>query len=306
MFVIPDDFKREMIALHEDEGRVWLDRLPAILAACEERWGITIGSPFANLSFHYVARAVRADGTSVVVKACSPTGEFFQESTALRLFDGQGMAQLLACDTDDEVMLLESLQPGTVLTTMEDDERAISIAAGVMRRLWRPVPTEHPFKSVFDWGKGFIRLRQHFDGGNGPFPKVLLEEAETLYAELSTSMAASVLLHGDLHQDNILAATRQPWLAIDPKGLTGEPAYETGSLLRNPLPQLLQMPQPGRVLARRIDQLADELGLDRGRIRNWGLAQSVLAAWWSVEDFGSVSEDQLTCASLLAEIKGEG
>ncbi len=302
MFVIPDNFKREMIALHEDEGRVWLDRLPVILAACEERWAITIGSPFANLSFHYVTPAVRADGTEVVVKACSPTGEFLQESTALRLYDGHGVAQLLVCDTADEVMLLEGLQPGTVLTTMEDDEQAISIAASVMRQLWRPVPAEHPFKSVFDWGKGFTRLRQHFGGGNGPFPKALLEEAETLYAELSASMAASVLLHGDLHQDNILAATHQPWLAIDPKGLIGEPAYETGSLLRNPLPEILQVPQPRRLLARRIDQLAEELGLDRARVRNWGLAQSVLAAWWSIEDFGQVSEAELACASLLAEL----
>lgn len=101
MFVIPDDFKREMIALHEDEGRVWLDHLPTILAACEERWAITIGSPFANLSFNYVAHALRTDGTKVVVKACSPTGEFLQESTALRLFDGHGMARLLASGTTD-------------------------------------------------------------------------------------------------------------------------------------------------------------------------------------------------------------
>ncbi len=302
MFVIPDDFKREMIALHEDKGHVWLDRLPVILAACEKRWELTIGSPFANLSFNYVAHATLADGTSVVVKACSPTGEFISESTALRLFDGHGMARLLAYDLADEVMLLEDLQPGTVLTTMEDDERAISIAASVMRQLWRPVPSQHPFKTVFDWGKGFTRLRQHFGGGNGPIPAALLEEAETLYAELSASMATPVLLHGDLHQDNILAAQRQPWLAIDPKGLIGEPAYETGSLLRNPLPQILQVPQPGRLLARRIDQLAEELELDRVRIRNWGLAQSVLSAWWSIEDFGHVSETALACATLLAEL----
>ncbi len=302
MFIIPDDFKREMIALHGDKGHIWLDRLPAILAACEERWAITIGSPFANLSFNYVAHAVQADGTNVVVKACSPTSEFISESTALRLFDGHGMAQLLAYDSTDEVMLLESLQPGTALTAIEDDERAISIAAGVMRQLWRPVPPDHPFKSVFDWGKGFTRLRLHFNGGNGPFPATLLAAAETLYAELSASMATPVLLHGDLHQDNILAAQRQPWLAIDPKGLIGEPAYETGPLLRNPLPQILQVPHPGRLLARRIDQLSDELDLDRARIRDWALAQSVLSAWWCIEDFGQVSEEYLACAALLASL----
>jgi streptomycin 6-kinase len=50
------------------------------------------------------------------------------------------------------------------------------------------------------------------------------------------------------------------------------------------------MPAPGRVLARRIDQLAEELGFDRVRIHGWGLAQAVLSMWWSVEDEGAFSE----------------
>ena len=129
-----------------------------------------------------------------------------------------------------------------------------------------------------------------------------IEEAETLFAELSASMAAPVLLHGDLHHDNILAAQRHPWLAIDPKGLIGEQAYETGALLRNPLQQLLQVPQPSRILSRRIDQLAEELALDRMRIRGWGLAQAVLSAWWSVEDHGLIGRNAIICAELLASI----
>ena len=303
MFDIPDKFAREMTALHGAKGVDWLGRLPAILAACERRWGITLGPAYADLSFHYVAPAVRREGTAVVVKACSPTGEFMQEAEALRLFDGRGMVRLLEYDTSDEVMLLERLEPGTLLRTVEDDEEVTSIAASVMREFWRPAPQEHPFPTVSDWGRGFVRLRRHYEGGYGPFPYALLEEAEALYAELSASMAEPMLLHGDLHHDNILAAQREPWLAIDPKGLVGEPAYETGALLRNPLPQLLELPQPGRVLARRVNQLAEKLGFDRARVRGWGLAQAVLSAWWSVEDFGVVSDTAIACAELLASIK---
>ncbi len=303
MFNIPDDFVRRMIAVHNEEGLAWLERLPTILANCEQRWGLTLAPPFAHLSYHYVAPAVRADGTPVVVKVCSPTGEFEREAEALRLFDGRGMVQLLDYYRQEEVLLLECLEPGTLLGTLKDDEKATSYAADVMRQLWRLIPPGHQFPSVGDWGRGFIRLRQRYDGGTGPFPPALLAEAETLYAELSASMSESVLLHGDLHHDNILAAERQPWLAIDPKGVVGEPAYETGALLRNPLPDLLNMPQPGRILARRVDQLAEELAFDRVRVRNWGLAQAVLSAWWSVEDSDQMWEEALICAALLAEIK---
>ena len=300
MFVIPNEFRRAMIALHGEEGVNWLKRLPAILARCEQQWHITMGLPFPNLSYNYVTSATFADGRSVVVKACPPSGEFAQQSEAMRLFAGHGMARLLECDGENETMLLEALQPGTPLSNLEDDEAATSIAASVIRQFWQPVPPAHPFPTVADWGRGFSRLREHYAGSNGPFPPRLLEEAERLFADLSASMAEPTLLHGHLHHDNILAAERQPWLAIDPKGLVGEPAYETGALLCNPLPGLLQQPQPGRVLARRVDQLAEELSLDRARVRGWGLAQAVLSAWWSVEDHGRIGSDAIICAELLA------
>ena len=115
-------------------------------------------------------------------------------------------------------------------------------------------------------------------------------------------MAEPVLLHGDLHHDNILAAYRQPWLALDPKGLAGEPACEVWALLSNPARQFLAEPQPGRILARRVHQLADELGFDRKRIRGWGLAQGVLSAWWSLEDHGHGWEWAISCAEALAQM----
>ncbi len=168
-----------------------------------------------------------------------------------------------------------------------------------MCRLWRPVPADHRFPTVTEWAAGLGRLRERFDGGTGPLPARLVEEAEQLFEELLASSAPPVLLHGDLHHGNVLSARREPWLAIDPKGIVGEPAFDTAALLHNPR-ELLDAPQPGRILARRVDQLSEQLGFDRARIRSWGLAQAVLAAYWSLEDTGWVWEQPLICAQLLA------
>jgi len=121
---------------------------------------------------------------------------------------------------------------------------------------------------------------------------------------LIATMAEPVLLHGDLHHENILDAGGGNWLAIDPKGLIGAPAYEVGALPRNPLPRLMAAPGPGRILARRIDQLAEELALERSRLRDWALAQAVLSAWWSYEDHGHGWEPAITLAELLVALKG--
>ena len=133
-------------------------------------------------------------------------------------------------------------------------------------------------------------------------PARLVEEAEALFDELLATQAEPVLLHGDLHHGNILSARRLPWLAIDAKGVVGEPGYDVGALLHNPA-ELLEAPRPGEVLERRLEVLTEELGLERARVRGWGVAQAVLAAYWGLEDSGEVWEEALIFAELLSEIR---
>lgn len=306
MHSVPAEFARTITELHEAVGVEWLNRLPSLISGCAQRWSLTVMPPFEPLSYNYVAPAIGADGTEVVLKVGVPNPELLIEIEALRLYDGRGIVRLLDADRDQGVLLLERLKPGTPLSSLTDDERATSIAAQVMRQLWKPVPSGPAFPTVAQWAAGLKRLRKHFDGGSGPFPPTLVAAAETLFVELIDSMAEPVLLHGDLHHQNILAAERQPWLALDPKGLVGEPAYEVGALLRNPMPQLLSKPQPRRVLARRVDQLAEELGFDRARLLGWGLAQAVLAGWWSFEDHGHGWEGWIACAGVLATLDQGG
>lgn len=303
MNAVSDSFALTIVELYGAVGVEWLSRLPSIIAVSAQRWSLTVMPPFEPLSYNYVAPAVRADGADVVLKVGVPNPELLTEIEALRLFKGHGIVQLLDADPDQGVLLLERLKPGTPLSSLTDDEQATFIAAQVMRQLWRPVPLEHPFPTVAKWAAGLERLREHFDGGCGPFPRALVEMAEALFAELVGSMAESALLHGDLHHENILSAERQPWLALDPKGLVGEPAYEIGALLRNPMPQLLGELQPRRILTRRVDQLAEELGFDRTRLVGWGLAQAVLAGWWSYKDHGHGWEWGIACAELLAALE---
>src|SRR5215208_2951436 len=290
------------IALRGATGKDWLDRLPALVAGCAERWSLEIGPPFPELSFNYAAPALRVDGTAAVLKLSFPDAGFYKEAEALRLFEGRGAARLLELDLERGAMLLERLEPGVPLTSVRDDEEATSIAAGVLKQLWRSVPPDHPFPTVSEWAQGMERLRSYFGGGTGPLPSPLVERAEALFAELIPSQSELVVLHGDLHHFNVLAAQREPWLAVDPKGVVGEPAYDMGAFLHNPT-ELLTTPHPGQVLERRIDLLAEELDLDRSRVRGWAISQAVLAAYWGWEDSGHVLEDALAFAELLSGSK---
>jgi streptomycin 6-kinase len=251
--------------------------------------------PHFGLSFNYVAPATQADGREVVLKVGVPRQELNTEIAALQLYAGRGSVRLLDADPALGALLLERIQPGEMLSGLaeRDDEAATRIAAEVMAQLWRPVPAEHSFPNVADWAADLADLRPHFDGGTGPFPPHLVDLAEQLFADLLPSQAAPVVLHGDLHHYNILSGSQGSWLAIDPKGIVGEPAYETGALLRNPSPQVFGWPNVAQLYARRVAVLAEVLGLERQRIAAWGVAQGVLACWWSCEDTGDGWQDEL-------------
>jgi streptomycin 6-kinase len=300
--LVSPQFTARIVGGFGEEGRTWLAHLPAILRQAEQRWSLTVHDSFRPLSYNYVAPATRQDGTAVVLKAGVPNAELGTEMAALQIFDGRGAVRLIDTDAEAGLLLLERLKPGSTLVHLAHDEHATVAAIGVMRQLWQPVHTIGPFPTVYDWAQGLKRLRTHFDGGTGPFPPRLVDAAESLFQELIPSMGQAVLLHGDLHHHNILSAQRQPWLAIDPKGVIGEREYEVGALLRNPITELLTYPNLEATMRRRVDLIVDHLGFDRQRVTGWAAAQAVLAGWWSIEDQADRWQPWLRCAELLLHL----
>lgn len=298
---LPAEFRRRVGSVWKERGDEWLKRLPGLVDRYARRWSLdSLEAPF-TLSYNYVL-AARRGGEPVVLKLGVPRAEFACELAALRLYDGDGAVRLLEADADGGAMLLERLLPGETLVplALEDDAAATAVAATVLARWRRPPPPGHAFPTVADWGRGFERMRARFDGGTGPLPAGLTGRAESLFAELLASSGPPVVLHGDLHHGNILSATREPWLAIDPKGVVGEAEYEAGALIRNPSAEIAA---DAAIAARRVAQLADLLGFDRQRIRDWAFAQAILAAWWGVEDGHPANPRWLAIAETLAAVR---
>lgn len=281
--LIPDDFAAFIRQFGGQEGDEWLAALPALVRDYCARWELTLAAPF-DLSYNYVAPVTRSDGSPAVLKAGMPGDEFRTGIEFLRLCDGVGAVRLLEADSERCVMLMERALPGLPLSQLEDDDAATAIGADVMRELWRPAPTSHSFPTVARWLRAFGRLRAMYGGASGPLPEATLARAEALACDLLASAPEELLMHGDLHHDNIVSAQREPWLIIDPKGLVGDPGYETGPFINNPQGRMETWTDPARNFARRADIFAERLGYPRERIIAWGFVQAVLSAAWHVED----------------------
>ncbi len=301
-FDIPDYFAAFVADYWGEEGGEWLSALPGLLAEYGRRWDLTPLPAFDGLSYNYVAPVTRADGSPAVLKAGVPGDEFRASAAFLRLCDGQGAVHLLEADDTRCVLLMERALPGVPLARLEDDDAATAIAADIMRELWRPIPAAHPYPTVARWLEAFTHVRTLFDGGSGPITEAILARAETLARDLLASAPYERLMHGDLHHDNIISAQREPWLVIDPKGLVGDPGYETGPFLNNPYGRMETWSEPARHFERRADILAERLGYPRERILAWGFTQATLSAAWHVEDESDRYDRAIARAEVLATL----
>jgi streptomycin 6-kinase len=273
-------------------GAAWLDSLPRLAAECAEQWSLTLGVPFGRGNVSLTLPVTRADGMPAVLKLNFPEQESAQEADALVHWRGEGAVLLLDVDRARNALLIERALPGTMLWEVEDDEEATVIATSVLRRLWkRPPGGGHPFRVLVDEAEDWAdQLRAHWQALGHPFERALVDAAEEAARDLASSQAEFVLCHQDLQGSNVLRAEREPWLAIDPKPIVGERAFDVASLLRD-----RRWDIRATVIRRRLDLLAADLALDRERMRGWGI---VHALYWGVGP-EKVEQDMLECARIL-------
>jgi streptomycin 6-kinase len=187
------------------------------------------------------------------------------EIQGLRFWHGDPMVRLLAADEQLGAMVMERCEPGTLLRSLPEPEQDVVIA-GLLRRLWRAPVEPHCFRplSVMTdcWSAETLSQSEQWpDAG-------LVREGLSLMSELARPGAADVLLATDLHAGNVLRASREPWLAIDPKPFVGDPAYDATQHLFNCEARVLADPA-GTVL-----RFAELCEVDGERVRLWMFARA--------------------------------
>ncbi len=209
---------------------------------------------------------------------------------------GTGAVRLLEHDMSG-AQLLERAAPGTHLTDWvaegRDDE-ATAIICDVVKKLHLASPPKG-LPSIERLGTGFDR---YLTFETQLIPSATLSRAKKIFDELSRTQAPPVLLHGDLHHDNILFDEQRGWLAIDPKGYLGEREYEFGAMLLNPTidPSLFADASISEV---RVESISKRLGLNAKRILAWAFAQAILSAIWSIEDGEDPTRGIATAEAVL-------
>lgn len=261
-------------------GEQWLQSLPTLVEMLARQWNLRDLQVLPHLTYHYVLAGYRnPDHLPIVLKLGFDPMVAQQEIAALQFYQGRGCAKLIDFDRKHNALLIERIIPGASMKTLfpQDDEQAIQYAANIMRQLHAvPLTTASSFHYYSDWLADL----------NAPnkLPEQHRYKAHMLAYTLLKTAEKPVLLHADLHHDNILLSERDHALAIDPKGIIGESAIDAAAFIHNPIAELVKHPEATRIIARRIALFSSLLNIDADRIKKWSYIHAVLAAHWTIED----------------------
>ncbi|MFJ6084925.1 aminoglycoside phosphotransferase family protein [Streptomyces sp. NPDC092369] len=277
MIEVPETFARSTIEREGATGAAWLTEVPAIVDELMRRWACTRDGEVVHGGVGVIVPVRRPDRSPAVMKVSFPHPGNVREPDAFEAWHGRGAVLLYARDDERFAMLLERVHTST-LAEVEDGDEVVSVAGRLNRRLAVPAPHDLP------------RLREQTGAWEEQLCTDAGEFSDALSRRAVDAAVATVrevgreqpdlLVHGDLHGGNILRAERDPWLAVDPKGYVGDPAYDGGTLLKSRALAILAADDPRKAVHRVLDVFAEAAEVDRERVRRWAQFHAVQAAFW--------------------------
>ncbi|MFD8078299.1 aminoglycoside phosphotransferase family protein [Streptomyces sp. NPDC059718] len=292
MIDVPADFATAAVNRAGQSGKEWVDSLPALVESLCARWGLAVdGTP---LHGHLgLVVPVRRGEEPCALKVSWQDATTLHEALALAAWDGQGSVLLLDHEPATGSLLLERLDAGRTLSDIDADE-AVTAAGFLLRRL--SVPSPQGFACLRDLAARLpARLNLQWEQLGRPFSRRLVDAAASLAAEYGPTTAGQ-LVNGDLHYENVLAGHREPWLAIDPKPLTGDPEYAVAPLLWRRFADM----EGVAGIRTRLATLAEVADLDADRVRAWTLVRTVDYWLWALGI--GLTEDPQMCRTVAGAL----
>ncbi|WP_405624534.1 aminoglycoside phosphotransferase family protein [Streptomyces sp. NBC_01396] len=289
---IPSELAAAQAEYNGEAGRAFIAALPDLAEEFLHRWELRLdGRPMHGVTA-LVLPVVRADDTPAVLKLQLLDEESDGEPVALRLWDGDGAVRLLDHDETTHTMLLERLDHTRMLSALPSSREAVLVIAHLLAHL-SAMPAPKGMRRLGDIAQAMLdRTPWALERIPDPDTRRLVADGAAAVREV-VDEPGDRLLHWDLHDENVLASDRAPWLAIDPKPLAGDPGFELWPALDNNF--------DADEIRWRFDAMTDVLGLDRARARAWTLGRLLQNTLWDVEDGRPAEPRRLEIARRLRD-----
>jgi len=291
-------FVSNLLDLYGEEGEAWIRDLPSQLTQLSAKWNLRFLNVMPDLTYNFVGLVeMIPTGERAIIKMGLRAKNIATEVQWLQCFN-QGVPKIYWHDDEHHAFLMERLEPGDSLKALVktgDDDAATRILCQRIRELQSHQQEKSRFPHISELRENLSLLKHHLEDR-------LLSKAESWFQELTTDRMEDVLLHGDLHHDNILSSGAT-WKAIDPHGYIGDPAFEAGAMIYNPCDCFPKDQSISQIVERRLKILAEELPYDAKRIKAWAYCRTILSIAWTFEDHKTLPAFDIEIASAIDKVK---
>ena len=278
-----ETLKKHVIGAWGELGQQWLEQLPQIIARLAEQWHLSDIKPIQFPSYNYVAFCKQHDDLPIVLKISCDAQLIADEYKMHKHFNGQHAVRVFAYDDQLHAVLLEMAVPGEPLREMNRNQ-AIPIYANIVKQLHDlPQDKADTYSSYKTWLKALDNIE---DSSLMPF----VSQAKLLIQQLEQHPQPLFICHANLHLQNIISHQDQ-YVAIDPKGVVGELAFELSSFNLLTMSEIKANKEMKELIQHRLAGLAVQANCDKQRLLAWFYLRVLIHAQWFCEDQGDFSQN---------------
>jgi streptomycin 6-kinase len=269
--IIPSHLIAKVLKVSPHSGQKWIDSIPCLIEHLISIWNVeNLSVVDEDFSTNLVIKGFQKT-IPIVVKLIFDSKEYINQKNSMVFYRGKGMVSLINFNDAHQALLMECVEPGFPLSSDPMGISDVNIASALMKKLHEcPIQDDHQFKDL-------TSIISRLENVNHDFYPHHINKAQILSHDLMHSQNHQVLLHGSLHHFNILSSHHHGWIAIDPNGCVGDPAFEPGAFIRNPITGYHAYPNDLKpMLVNRINGFAFNLNLSKERIMKWAYVQAVI------------------------------
>lgn len=289
----------EAIRAEKHFGKDFMIKLASDIEMYTKKWQLSRLRFIPSYSINCVFTCYSEQYGDVVLKIGKPSKETYTEYYALREYNGDRFCQVYEADLDNGVLLEERIMPGTTLWEGGSLDKRLSVLRELFDGLHIESKDPHKYPTYQRWVK---RITAYMSGRDDATELYLhMKRAEQLFAEVSVKYNRSMLLHGDIHPDNILLSEECKYKLIDPKGVIGDPVLDLGQFIINEYEDTITDDLVLKINYI-IEYLARELGIPDKIIRTCLYIQTAMSECWHVEDGSPPSLDKVELAQSIMQM----
>lgn len=269
------------------------------------QWNLAEVKAIYENPYKAVYSAMSEEYGAVILKLNRDIKQLAEEYEMLNRLDGSGCCKVFAYDRENGMLLEERLVPGTVLRKEENLQKRIVAFSSIFHKIHCSVEVlcdddgqEHKVQTYMEWLDAIYRFCTESHINQELTEKAKL--ARDICAEMYEKYSERMLLHGDLHHDNILMKADETYAMIDPKGVIGPKILEVARFIMNELDTKHNAPAENHMweVVRLISETFDFPQEDVAKVY---FMEVILGNVWSVEDGVGVNAEEIKLATKVLQ-----